>query len=66
MVSSDESLLCQPCAPDEEDVDLKSALFKDPIVGHGPVLIDENGCGALDPKPLSTPPSMTPLAEGNP
>ena len=54
-------VFCQPCAPDEEDVDLKPALFQDPIVGHGPVLFDENGCGALDHKPLSTHPSMTPL-----
>ena len=61
MVSEGDSL-CQPCAADEDDVDvdLRQALFKDPIVGNGHVLLDENGPGALEPRALSTPPSMTP------
>ena len=51
--------LCLPCAPSEDDVDLKNALFDEPIVGKGHVLMDENGPGAIEPN-LSTPPPMTP------
>ena len=53
MLQEDESL-CQPCVPSEDDidVDLKSALFNEPIVGEGPVLLDENGPGAIAPKLL--------------
>ena len=63
MLTSDESPLCQECEPPEDDVDvdLKQALFNDPIVGEGQTLLDENGPGAIQPKPLATPPSMTPL-----
>ena len=35
-------------------------LFNDPIVGIDKTLLDENGLGALEPKGLATPPSMTP------
>ena len=44
----------------EEEIDLKDALFSDPIVGVEAVAISEHGPGALTPRPLSTPPSMTP------
>ena len=55
MVSESESLMCQPCVPteDDADVDLKSAMFNEPIVGEGPVLLDENGPEAVRPKPLA-------------
>lgn len=57
----DEDNVCKPCAPDgEEDVDLSSALLGDPIVGHGPTLLDANGHGALKPIARSPPPTMTP------
>ena len=52
--------LCQECEPVEEDVNLKDALFDDPIIGHGQTLLDEHGPGALEPLPLATPPTMTP------
>ena len=53
-----ETLLCGVCA--DEDIDLKQALFDDPIVGRGPTLLDEHGLGALEPRELSSPPTMTP------
>ena len=67
MFSEDESL-CQPCAVqggDGEDVDLKEALFDDPIIGSGHTLCDSNGLGALEPRALASPPSMTPAARAN-
>ena len=56
-----DDTLCQPCAPEPEDeVDLRHAVVDDPIVGHGPILSDANGLGAIQPHALSSPPSMTP------
>ena len=63
MVSNGDQSLCQPCQGEEEEeelVNMKDALFDDPIVGHEQVLLDEQGPGALDPVPLTSPPSMTP------
>ena len=45
---------------EEEAVDLKDALFTDPIVGTEQILKDEHGPGALQPRPLPTPPTFTP------
>ena len=62
------TLLCAPCVGedslfgDDEAVDLELAMLDDPIVGVERVLADEHGPGALAPKPLPTPPSMTPAA----
>ena len=42
----------------EEDVDMKLALPSDPIVGVD-VIHGQHGPGAISPKPLSTPSSMT-------
>ena len=47
-------------APDEEDVDVKLALFDDPIVGVEVVTRDEHGPGALEARALPSPPTMTP------
>ena len=44
----------------EEIVDLKEALFADPIVGVELVVADEHGPGALPTIPLATPHPMTP------
>ena len=41
---------------EEEEIDPKKALFDEPITGIETVLLDENGPGALDAKPLPTPP----------
>ena len=40
-------------------VDVKHAVMNDPIVGHGPVLLDEHGEGARAATPLTSPKSMT-------
>ena len=45
---------------EEEEIDMRLALKSDPIVGTDLVISDSNGPGALTPKPLSTPHSMTP------
>ena len=45
---------------EEEDIDMRLALESDPIVGTDLVISGANGPGALTPKPLSTPHSMTP------
>ena len=45
---------------DEPEVNLKDALFSDPIVGIDRVTASEHGPGALPARPLPTPPSMTP------
>ena len=58
-VDGNDDLLCGVCS-DDGDVDLKHALFDDPIVGRGPTLLDKHGLGALEPRELSTPPTMTP------
>ena len=50
-------LVCGECV--DEDVDHKLALLKDPIVGIDKTILDANGPGALDPKLLTTPPTMT-------
>ena len=45
---------------DGTSVDLKDALFSDPIVGVERVNVTEHGPGALEARPLTTPPAMTP------
>ena len=45
---------------EEEAVDLKDALFSDPIVGTEQVLQDEHGPGAIAARLLPSPPSFTP------
>ena len=71
-----DKLLCGICEEDEplfgkhacavvgedDDVNFDLALLDDPIIGIERVISDKNGSGALDPKPLSSPPSMTPAA----
>ena len=70
-----EPLLCAPCSVQgnalvggtweggiEEEVDTDLAMLDDPIVGVERVLVDQHGAGAIEAKPLSTPPSMTPAA----
>ena len=47
-------------ADEDEEVDMKRACLSEPIVGHHPVALDENGPGALEPRPLPSPRSMTP------
>ena len=48
-------------APDEdEEVDFKYAMVRDPIVGVEITISDENGPGAREPIPLKSPDSMTP------
>ena len=44
----------------EEEVDLKEALFSDPIVGVERVISSEHGPGAISAQPLVTPRPMTP------
>ena len=43
----------------EEEVNLKEALFSDPIVGVERVTLTEHGAGAIEARPLPTPPTMT-------
>ena len=45
---------------EEQDVDLKLALPSEPIVGIEKVILDHQGPGAITPRALPTPPSMTP------
>ena len=45
---------------EEEIVDMKTALPSDPITGVEQILLDEHGPGALEARPLSSPPTMTP------
>ena len=47
---------------DEDDVDPDLALLDDPIIGVERIVSTQDGPGALEAKPLSTPPSMTPAA----
>ena len=45
--------------PVEEEVDMRQALRDEPIIGVEQVIHDENGPGALKPRPLPTPKAMT-------
>ena len=45
---------------EDEPVDLKEALFSDPIVGTEQTLHDQHGPGAIEPRPLPSPPGFTP------
>ena len=45
---------------EEPEVDVKQAVLGYPIVGHGVVLLDENGPGARPATPLTSPKPMTP------
>ena len=73
MTNADE-LSCQPCAEQgddlffEEEVDMKKAMFQEPIVGEEQIVLNEYGPGALEAKPLASPNPMTPaeLARHNP
>ena len=49
-----------PGGAEEEDIDPNSVAHNDPITGVEITVLDEDGPGALEPKPLSTPPDMTP------
>ena len=44
----------------DDVVDPNQIAHHDPITGVEATVLDENGPGALEPKPLSTPPDMTP------
>ena len=59
-----DRVLCRPCVDvgGDDDVDTDLALLEDPIVGVERVLSDQNGPGAIDAKPLASPPSMSPAA----
>ena len=56
-VNGEESLL-QPAGL-EPEVDLKQALFNEPIVGIETTLLDENWPGALAPRAATDPRPMT-------
>ena len=45
---------------EEDEIGLKRALASDPIMGTRVVTMDGHGPGALAPRGLSSPPSMTP------
>ena len=45
----------------EEELDPKSVVVDDPIVGEGITTLDEHGPGALEPRTLPAPKEMTPL-----
>ena len=55
-----ETCMCCALGEDHEPVDMKHALLQDPIVGVERVVLDENGPGAIEPKPLASPSNMTP------
>ena len=57
--TSSQAGMTDPGAADDE-VDLREALVDDPIVGIETVVFDEHGPGALEARPLRTPPAMTP------
>ena len=45
----------------EEELDPKSVVVDDPIVGDGVTTLDEHGPGALEPRTIPAPKEMTPL-----
>ena len=45
----------------EEELDPKSVVVDDPIVGEGITTLDEHGPGALEPRTIAAPKEMTPL-----
>jgi len=45
----------------EEELDPKSVVVDDPIVGEGITTLDEHGPGALEPRTIPAPKEMTPL-----
>ena len=66
---SPSEFLCMVCEEDslfhdntdgDDGVDLKDALFDDPIIGVEHVLLDENGLGARRANPLASPKPMSP------
>ena len=68
LIPDDLPAVCGVCEEDsllygeDEDVDLDLADIDDPIVGVERVISDEHGPGALPPRPIPSPPSMTPAA----
>ena len=60
MICEGEESLMQPAGLDEPEVDLKHAIFQEPIVGTEKVLLDSHGPGAVAPRAISEPRPMTP------
>ena len=60
MVCEEDSLFHDSTDDGDNGVDLRDALFDDPIVGVEHTLLDENDLGARKPNPLASPKPMSP------